>query len=75
MLLQESDRVRLSLLEQDVKALRRDVQAQTRATHDLIDAWNSARGFIALVHIAVKVVIGLGVLWAAAKGIKSWFLH
>lgn len=68
----ESDHTRLVLLERQIKEMREDVQAQTAATRDLLEAWNSAKWLIGVVRLFGSIAVALGACYALFKGIHTW---
>lgn len=68
----ESDHTRLVLLERQIKEMREDVQAQTAATRDLLEAWNSAKWLIGVVRLFGSIAVALGAYYALFKGIHTW---
>jgi hypothetical protein len=68
----ETDHTRLVLIEQNVEALTRAMEMQTTATRDLVDAWQSAKGFLTFVQLAAKIAAAIGGLVLVVKGIGSW---
>lgn len=67
----ESDHTRLVLIEQQVRDLRLDVQDMTQATHDLIEAWKSAKVLLMLIVFLAKVMTACGVIWLSVKGFRE----
>lgn len=67
----ESDHTRLVLIEQSVAELGRQVEMQTQATHDLIEAWKSAKALLAVIVFLSKVATACGVLWLTVKGFRE----
>lgn len=68
----ESDHTRLALLERQIKEMREDVQAQTIATRDLLEAWNSAKWLISVVRLLGSISVALAACYALFKGIHTW---
>jgi hypothetical protein len=70
---EESDHVRLVLIELQMAEIRREMQAQTQATQDLIEAWRSAKGSLIFLQTLAKIIGALGVIYLGFKGIKGHF--
>ena len=68
----ESDHTRLVLLEQDVKELSRQLERNTATIQDMVDAWQSAKGFIAFMFLMSKISIALGVVWLSIKSVIAF---
>lgn len=74
----ESDHTRLVLLENQVKDLKSLVEMQVNATQDLVDAWESAKGFLAFLQLMGRVVTALAKIsavvaaaWLAVRGLNG----
>lgn len=65
----ESDHVRLILIERRLEEVIDQMEAQTQATQDLVEAWRSARTMIAFVQVLAKVAAAIAALWLMARGI------
>lgn len=64
--------VRIALLEREVSDLRVAVQAQTKATRDLIEAWNSAKWLVGLIRLLGSIAVAIGACYALWRGIHAW---
>ena len=67
----ESDHVRLVLIEGQIKEIKEAMEVQTRVTQDLVDAWRSAKTLLAFIQLLAKIATACGVLWLTFKGFMS----
>ena len=65
----ESDHVRLVLIEKQMREMTAQMEMQVAATRDLVDMWRSARTMIAFVQILAKVGAACAALWLMGKGV------
>lgn len=59
--------VSIAILQLEVEALQKTVEAQTEATRALVDAWNAAGKVVLFVKWASTLVTALGILWLFLK--------
>ena len=65
----ESDHVRLVLIENRLNEMNEKLDDQAQATRELVDTWRSAKTLIAFVQLAAKVGAALAALWLMGKGL------
>lgn len=65
----ESDHVRLVLIEGRMKEMTEQMELQAQATRDLVEAWRSAKTLIAFVQLAAKIGAACAALWLMGKGL------
>lgn len=59
--------VSIAVLQQQVKQLTTDVEELTKATNDLVKAWEAAQAFVSLVKLASALAGAAGMIWAAIR--------
>lgn len=62
--------VQIALLKADVDSLRAAVEAQTKQTAELVQAWNTASGVLSFVKMIGGIVIAIAGITAYIKGWK-----
>lgn len=59
--------VSIARLEQEVVSLRGDVLELSHQVHDLVQAWNTARGMVKFVRVVGGIATALAATWALVK--------
>jgi hypothetical protein len=52
----------------DIYELRREVAELKEAVKDLVEAWNAARGFLAIIKWSAGIGSAIAVIWATVHG-------
>ena len=59
--------VSIARLEQEVVSLRGDVSELSHQVHDLVQAWNTARGMVKFVRVVGSIATAVAAVWALTK--------
>jgi hypothetical protein len=69
--LNESDTIRLKVLELQQKELKSSVDTLSDDVRDLVHAWRTATGLLAFVQITAKLAGAIIVLYGLWEGVKA----
>lgn len=65
------DIVSIAVLQLEVGELRKDVEALTASTKELVEAWKAANKLVVFVRWLAGLSTAIGVLWIVARHL--WF--
>ena len=63
----ESDHIRLVLIESQISDLAVRVEEQTKVTRDLVEAWQSAKTLVSFIRLLASIAVAGAVLIAVLK--------
>lgn len=63
----ESDHIRLVLIEGQLADLAVRVEEQTKVTRDLVEAWQSAKTLVSFIRLLASIAVAGAVLIAVLK--------
>lgn len=66
----EDQSVQIALLKADVDALKSAVEAQTKQTAELVQAWNTASGVLSFVKMLGGIAVAITAITMYFKGWK-----